>query len=369
MPGMGCGECVRTPAGRTVLERSGYVRRLTFSSPVLRWMNRLPPEVGLSAVVLMWGLNFAIIKVPLATIPPFTVNALRFAISVAVLGAIHLALSRSRGVRPTITFAKAGVWPVVAMGVLGHVSYQMGFILGLSRTTAGGAALLIAASPLVTAVAGHALGVDRLRAAGWIGAGLSLVGVVLVVLGRPAGGVGGDAVGVAFLLFAAASWGLATVYSRTLLDRGATPVGLTFWSLVAALPVLVALAVPEFSRVAWAEIDAAEWLAILYSGSLSTGLAYGLWNTGVQQVGPSRAAAFSNLTPFVGVAAGVVLLGEPAAWLQMVGGAVIVAGIVVMRRSPPAPLTRAPGSAAGPVIEAPVDVAAPPERATSARAI
>ena len=77
------------------------------------------------------------------------------------------------------------------------------------------------------------------------------------------------------------------------------------------------------------------WAALRYSGALSTGVAYWLWYDAVLRVGPSRAAAFSNLTPSVGVAAGVVLLGEPLVLRQVLGGVFVIAGLVVMRRERP----------------------------------
>lgn len=292
----------------------------------------LPPEAGLALVVLIWGFNFAVVKVPLEVMPPFVVNAIRFAISAVVLGAVHATASRAAGRSPLATF-RVGVWPVVGLGVLGHAIYQVGFILGIDRTTAGGAALLIAMSPLVTAAAGHVLGLDRLGARGWIGALVSLAGVVLVVLGRP-GEVGGDLSGVLLLLGSAVAWGLATALSRPLLNRGATPVGLAFWGVMTALPVLTALALPELARTPWDQVDGWDWLALVYSGVLSTGLAYWIWNVSVLAVGPSRTAVFSNLVPFVGVAAGAVLLGEPIVGLQLLGGALIVAGVLVVRLAP-----------------------------------
>jgi drug/metabolite transporter (DMT)-like permease len=302
---------------------------------VPRRLSSFPPEAGLAAVVLFWGLNFAVIKVPLAVMPPLVVNVLRFALSAAVLGAIHVAECRRRGVSVFETF-RAGAWAVVGLGLLGQAVYQVGFILGIDRTTAGAAAILIAASPLVTAAAGHALGVDRLRAIGWAGFLVSLSGVALVVLAKPSdaeahAGVG-DPIGIALLLGSAVAWGLATVWSRALLDRGATPVGLSFWGVLTALPVLTAPAVPELLSMSWGRAGVPEWAAIVYSGALSTGVAYWLWYDAVQRVGPARAAAFSNLTPFVGVAAGVAFLGEPFVPLQVAGGALVVAGLVVMRR-------------------------------------
>ena len=314
--------------------RAGY-GGLTPLLPVRARLLSLPPEAGLGLVVLFWGFNFAVVKVPLEVMPPFVVNAIRFAISACVLGAIHVTASRAAGRSPLATF-RVGVWPVVGLGVLGHALYQVGFILGIARTTAGGAALLIALSPLVTAAAGHVLGVDRMARIGWIGALVSLAGVVLVVLGRP-GELGGDLTGVLLLLGASVAWGLATALSRPLLARGATPVGLAFWGVMTALPVLTALALTQLDDLRWADVDRWDWLALLYSGSLSTGVAYWIWNSSVQKVGPSRTAAFSNLVPFVGVAAGAVLLGEPIVALQVLGGALIVAGVVVVRRAPSAP--------------------------------
>ena len=298
-------------------------------------------------MVLFWGLNFAAIKVPLATMPPLVVNVLRFALSAVVLGAVHAADCRRRGVPMLGTF-RAGPWAVVGLGLLGQVTYQVGFILGIDRTTAGAAAILIAASPLVTAAAGHALGIDRLRTLGWAGFLVSLAGVALVVLAKPPGDAAAtsDALGIALLLGAAAAWGLATVWSRTLLDRGATAVGLSFWGVLVAVPILGAVAVPDFVSMSWAGVGWREAAAIVYSGVLSTGVAYWLWYDAVQRVGPARAAAFSNLTPFVGVAAGVAFLGEPFVPLQVAGGALVVAGLVVMRRGDRRPL---------PIADTPVD--------------
>jgi drug/metabolite transporter (DMT)-like permease len=295
------------------------------------------PEAGLAAVVLFWGLNFAAIKVPLAVLPPLVVNLLRFALSAAVLGAIHVAQCRARGVPMTGTF-RAGTAQVIGLGLLGQVVYQVGFILGIDRTTAGAAAILIAASPLVTAAAGHLLGIDRMRMLGWTGFLISLLGVGLVVTSHPEASetTPSDPVGIALLLGAAAAWGLATVWSRTLLDRGATAVGLSFWGVLLAVPVLGALAVPDLAGVDWTAVGWPAWAALVYSGALSTGVAYWLWYDAVQRVGPSRAAAFSNLTPFVGVAAGVAFLGEPFVALQVAGGVLVIVGLVVMRRERPA---------------------------------
>ena len=308
-------------------------RRATFAVPPSALVPRLryASELGLLAVVLVWGVNFAVIKVPLEVAPPFTVNLLRFVVSVVVLGAFHARDARRRGVAPWAAFA-VGPWRVVGLGLLGILVYQVGFILGIARVSSGMGALLIATSPAWTAVTAHVLRLERLLTLGWVGFGVSLAGVALVVAGNPNHGFGGQASGVALMLAASLAWGLYTTLSRPLLSRGASPLGLTFWGIVVSFPGLFALAAPELGSVDWGRFDAAVVWALLFSGGLSTGLAYAIWNASVLKVGSSRTAAVSNLVPFIGVVAGVVLQGDRVTALQVVGGALIVAGVVVVRR-------------------------------------
>jgi drug/metabolite transporter (DMT)-like permease len=134
------------------------------------------------------------------------------------------------------------------------------------------------------------------------------------------------------MLVAALAWGVYTALARPLLQRGATAIGLTFWGIVVSAPGLVALAVPELSGVDWHAFGPAEIAALVFSGGLSTGLAYAIWNQSVLRAGASRTAAFSNLVPVVGVVAGVVLRGETVTWLQALGGFLVVVGVVVVRR-------------------------------------
>lgn len=307
----------------------------------------LAPEAGLLAVVLVWGVNFAVIKVPLEVAPPFTVNALRFAVSLVVLGALHLRQSRSRGVSPFVTFQAGGVWGVVGLGLLGILIYQVAFILGVDRVSAGTAALLIATSPAWTALTAHLLKQERLLALGWAGFAASLGGVVLVVVGNPAAALEGERSGLVLMLAAALAWGVYTTLARPVLDRGATPTGLTFWGIVVSAPGLLALAAPEAASVDWGAFDVWDVAALLFSGGLSTGLAYAIWNTSVQTVGASKTAAFSNLVPVVGVVAGVVIWGERVTLPQVVGGALIVVGVIVVRRFGIAPVARPQGPADG----------------------
>jgi drug/metabolite transporter (DMT)-like permease len=288
--------------------------------------------LGLLVVVAIWGLNFPVIKVPLEVLPPFAVNALRFAFSTLTLGAIWTLEARRHG-KDWLGPMRERPWAILALGVLGHLTYQVLFILGIARTPAGTAALLIASSPLWTALVGHFGGVDRLSRRAALSLLVCTAGVVVVVLGEAGGPqLGGALVGSLLMLAGGGAWGLYTVYTRPVLAGGMAPMGLTFFSVAAAAPLLLALGAPDLAAQDWSTVGWEAWAALVFSGALSTGLAYALWNEGIRIVGPSRTAAFSNLVPFVALLASYVMLGEAITPAQVLGGALIVGGLVLLRR-------------------------------------
>ncbi len=292
------------------------------------------PEFLLLLTVVVWGLNFPIIKVALGPMPPFVVNALRFVASAAVLGAMHAAEARREG---RSFWAPLRRYParIVGLGLLGYVGYQLCFIVGVDRTTAGSAALIIASAPVWTALGARALGVERLPLGAWAGLVVGFAGTVLVVFGSADRvDLSSDTfVGNALMLGAAVAWAAYTVLSRPLMDRGVGATGLAFFGLLVALPLLWGLGWWAWPEADWAAVGWKEWGAILFSGGLSTGAAYSWWNVAVKAVGPSPTAIWSNLVPVVALASGVVILGEAVTAAQLGGGALILGGLVVMRRS------------------------------------
>jgi drug/metabolite transporter (DMT)-like permease len=82
----------------------------------------------------------------------------------------------------------------------------------------------------------------------------------------------------------------------------------------------------------WSAVSIAAWGGIIYSGALSIGLAYLIWNNGIVNVGPVKTSVYQNLVPVLGLFFGVVLLGESLSFLQYAGAAIVVLGIIMTRR-------------------------------------
>ena len=105
---------------------------------------RLGAEVGLVLLTLIWGVNFAVIKVALDTFEPLAFNALRFPIAAFVLW-IGL---RSQG--PVPLPPREDLPRLILLGFLGNVVYQIFFIIGIDLTLAGNASLMLATVPVWT---------------------------------------------------------------------------------------------------------------------------------------------------------------------------------------------------------------------------
>ncbi|MBW3571736.1 MAG: DMT family transporter [Gemmatimonadetes bacterium] len=284
-------------------------------------------ETALSLMVFVWGVNFAVVKHALDTVQPLAFNALRFAIaSVLVLGVLHA--------RGELSLPDRRDLPrVVALGLLGNVLYQMCFILGLNRTAAGHASLILALTPVLTAFLSMLTGHERPGPRTWGGASLSILGIALVS-GASFRVEGTSAlVGDALLVTACVAWAVYTVGARPVVRRYGS-VRTTAWTLWCGAVGLLVLGTPALLRQEWGTVGVRAWGALVFSATFAIGLAYLIWYRGVERIGNTRTAIFSNLTPVVALFAGVVLLNEAPSALALLGAALTLGGVMIVRTDP-----------------------------------
>ncbi len=277
-------------------------------------------------VCVIWGVNFSVMKFALQALEPFALTAIRFTIAAAVLWLVAVRLE------PDTPLPWSVRWRLAGLGVLGNSCYQMGFIVGLDRTTAGNSALLIASTPLMTAVLGSALGVERLTRGVLTAVGLGTVGVALVVLAKGAGFSLDTMSGDLLTLGAVFCWALFTHGVRGMKDR-ASPLRVTAWTTLGGAPLLVAVGLPDLARLDWAAVGAATWGAVLYSALLSIVVAYLIWNRSVQHIGGNRTALYGVTVPLFALATAAIVLGERPTPVQLMGAAFIVASVLINVRA------------------------------------
>ncbi len=282
-------------------------------------------------IIMIWGINFPILKQALSAMHPFALNVFRFIVSMVALGGAMAIKKRSFRIFSWPTL-KPHFRRVLSMGLLGYFLYQVAFIMGIERTTAGNSALIMASTPIWTAIVGILFKFERLRMQAWLGLGLSLLGTFLVVLfGRNAVHLSGEYVtGNLITLVAAVLWGSYTAFSRPMTKR-VDAMTLTTVGLVCAFPFNLLIALPYFEQIDWSIVTFPVWAAILYSGGLSTGIAVAIWVVLVQRSGATHTAVFGNLVPLIAILGSFLLLGEVITLPQIIGGSAIIGGLLIMR--------------------------------------
>ena len=231
------------------------------------------------------------------------------------------------------------------LGIIGNVAYQLCFIYALDWTRAGNASLILATTPVWTVLLSAAMGHERMSPRVFGGVVATLCGMALVVLGR------GDEVAIdsssvrGDLLMMAASmlWSVYTVAGRRPLARYG-PLRVTTWTLWVGTPFLVLMASPGLSTLDVGRVSPGAWAGVTYAGLLSIGLAYLIWYRGVEKLGNSRTAVYSNLVPVWALLSAWLWLGEVPAALQLVGAGVVLGGLMVARTGRAAPGDRVSGA-------------------------
>src|SRR5438270_2480418 len=130
------------------------------------------PELALLGVVVVWASTFVVTKRAFAEISPLAFAFVRFG-AITVLAFVVLAASRA-----SWRVLKSDLPRFVAAGVTGYTLYQLGFVLGLERTSPFSTSLLIAMVPFFTMIFLAVRGEHSPRRA-WAGLAVGLAGVVL----------------------------------------------------------------------------------------------------------------------------------------------------------------------------------------------
>jgi drug/metabolite transporter (DMT)-like permease len=279
-------------------------------------------EGSLLLTVFFFGTNFTAVKYVVESVPPILFAASRFTLAGLLL--LPVALLSGPGGR----LARRDLLPMIGLGVVGVTVTQSVFTIGVSLTTAANTALVYSTSPVWGMLLGFVLGWERPRASGILGVGLCLVGVGAIVYGG-LDFAGTSLAGDALILAAAVCWGSYTVLTLSLLRRysaiAVAAYAMTFGGL-AAFP-LAALDLD----VDVGSLDGSVWLAALYSALCSSAFGFAAWGWGVSHGGANRVLVYQYLVTLTGVSTGILLLGEDFGPGQLVGAAIILAGVYLAR--------------------------------------
>ena len=284
------------------------------------------PDVLLILIAIIWALNFSVVKVSLQEIDSLSFNALRYILAAGLLAYT----AQARGY--SLKVDREDFWPLIGIALVGNVLYQLFFIIGVDYTYSANAAVILGTIPVWVALLSHLFTDEKLTRYKSIGIGLAFTGIVLIVTGSKAGiSIASKTfLGDMIILCAAISWGVYTILAKRFLKKYPSTQFTGVMSIVGMVFLLI-IALPNLLYVNWTGISLKGWGGIFYSGLLSIGIAYLIWNNSVSKIGAVRTAAYQNLVPVLGLIFGVVLLQEALTIQQYTGSALVIVGIIFSR--------------------------------------
>lgn len=274
-------------------------------------------------VIVVWGVNFVVMKWGLATVSPLLLCAMRFmAASLPFLLFVRRPASLSWG----LLMAYGLVQGVGQFGLL-FTGMQMGMPAGM-------ASVVLQTQAFITMLMAAAFLGEKPQRWQWLGLCIAIGGLIFIGAAHGEGTADMTLAGFVLTVGAAAMWAASNLLTRVAARQGPyEPVSFIVWTSVVPIVPLLLLAfwvdgadsvVRQVQGIGWRELAVIAYLALL-----STLLGYGLWTRLLQRYAASTVAPLSLLVPVIGLLSAMLLLGESPTGMQWLGTLGVLLGMVV----------------------------------------
>lgn len=277
-------------------------------------------------IVIIWGINFVIIKLGVTALPPLLLGALRFAF-VAF---------------PAIFFFRRPKIPLKLLLLYGlTISFgQFAFLfcaIGVGMP-AGITSVILQSQAFFTLLLGAVILKESLHATHFIGMLIAAIGLTILAKGATAGGLDDiPLLGLIFTLIAGLSWACGNITNRIIMqhqgEEKCSVLSLVSWSaLIPIIPFFVSSWLFEGKEAIVQGLSGFNWSVfgtIIYLAYLSTFVGYGLWGMLLGRYEAWRVAPFSLLVPVFGLSSSVLFLDEHINGVQIAGLTFIMLGLIM----------------------------------------
>ena len=275
------------------------------------------------ATILLWSFAYVGTTLALESYEPLTLGFLRYVVASVVM-LVYVLINRIKPPR-----LKDWIWIAVAGGCA-YTLYTVFFNIGTGIVGSSTSSIVIATTPIITALIAQIVYGQKLRALQWIAAVVQLCGIALFMLSR-SGAYLNVSEGVLWLLIAAA---VLSVYNvlQTKLTKSYTPTQVTAYSIFAGTIFLTAFSGGSLEQIRNASLSSNICLVIL--GVFSSAVAYVFWAKAFSKA--KKTASVSNymfVTPLIATLLAYVIAGEEPHLATVAGGAIVLAGMLLFFRA------------------------------------
>ncbi len=278
----------------------------------------LRPYAAVAVTILSWASAFPAIRLALRELQPVPLAAARFAVAaLLVLGWLAWRRPPLPALPDLLRFALCGL--------IGIAAYNILLNTGQRSVAAGAASFIVNTAPILTALLARLVLGERFGARGWAGTLVSFAGIALIASAQPGGLAFGA--GASLVLGSALCMACYVVLQKPLVARyGALPC--TAWTLLAGA-LWLSPWLPEAAG-GLPHASATTIATVIGLGVLPAAIGYATWTYALGHFGAARATNFLYLVPPVATAIAVPLLGELPGPQTLLGGAVAIAGVVLV---------------------------------------
>lgn len=277
--------------------------------------------------MVFWGYNFVSLKILNQVMEPGAILFWRFFVMWGVLALICF-LTKSSIKPPKKHRGRIWLAGFFSMGL-----YMILFLEGVKRAPAAESAIILASNPIMVAIIAMFIGLEPKSSKKLIGGSIALMGVALVVLGRPTKGAETNShlIGDLMLLASSVCWAISVILAKPLsTEIKALP--LFTMTLLGGMPVVVFYGLaPWFGSpmfdVELPRFQPIHWLNFAQVAVGSGVVAMVCYYKGVQQLAASTAAMYQFMVPVLATIFAALLLNERLAWVQGIGLIVLISGL------------------------------------------
>lgn len=293
-------------------------------------MNRSLTLLFLILTMLFWAVNFHVTKIALDYYSSMGVAFWRFLFGVVILF-VMIVVMYGRGLgKIRMTFRS--LWYISLVSLFGIFLTIYFFNKGLESTSAVNGSLILATSPIMTAILAYIFLNRKFNTLQMIAIGLSIIGVIILL-------VKGDLrqlmemqleIGDLYIL------GMALVFSlsQIIVDKYLSSVNSVLMTTISAfigLLMFAAIATPELMATPL-PVDWSFWLSVGFMGILGTGVGYIAFYYAVVKLGATTTALYGNLIPLFTVLLAIPF-EEKIYGAQLIGGFVVIVGLLIFGQS------------------------------------